>query len=103
MATPQDIDKVMNHLFDEFMTGEPCCRSIFFKDGKADVGKVWSMLYKVFMKPILTDGTSIIAVNEKDEIVGKQEIPTINQQTSSRLLRYQTNMYEYKYKWPQKS
>ena len=71
LATPRDIEKVMDHFYDDFMAGEPCSRSLFVKDGKVEVGKGWRMLHKMFMKPILSGGTSVIAVNEKDEIVGE--------------------------------
>ena len=43
----------------------------FVKDGKVEAGKVWRSLNKMFLKPMLSGGTSVIAVNEKDEIVGE--------------------------------
>merc|ERR1719237_1077233 len=42
----------------------------FVKEDAAELGKGWKMIYKVFMKPMLSKGTSVIAVNDKDEIVG---------------------------------
>ena len=72
LATSRDIDKVMNHFYEDFMPGEPCSRSLgFVKDGKVEAGKVWRSLNKMFLKPMLSGGTSVIAVTEKDEIVGE--------------------------------
>ena len=72
LATSSDINKVLDSVYKDFMPGEPVSRSMgFVKDGRVEMGKVWKMMNKVFIKPMLTKGTSIIAVNEKDEIVGK--------------------------------
>ena len=75
MASAQDFERVWVHLLDDFMPGEPMSRSCgFVKENKADLGKGWKTLYKAFIKPMLSKGTSVIAVNDKDEIVGKQLI-----------------------------
>ena len=56
------------------MPGEPVSRSIgFVIENKAELGKTWKAVYKTFLKPMFTKGTSVIAVNEKDEIVGEHD------------------------------
>jgi len=71
LATAEDFERVWVHMLEDFMPGEPMSRSCgFVKEDAADLGKGWKMIYKVFMKPMLSKGTSVIAVNDKDEIVG---------------------------------
>ena len=72
-ASAQDFDKVWVHLLEDFMPGEPVSRSCGFvkDDNTAAARKVWKMFYKTFIKPMLNKGTSVIAVNNNDEIVGK--------------------------------
>ena len=75
LATAEDFERVWVHMLEDFMPGEPMSRSCgFVKENKADLGKGWKTLYKAFIKPMLSKGTSVIAVNDKDEIVGKQLI-----------------------------
>ena len=63
------------------MPGEPVSRSIgFVIENKAELGKTWKAVYKTFLKPMFTKGTSVIAVNEKDEIVGKLMISFIKKE-----------------------
>ena len=72
LATAEDFERVWVHMLEDFMPGEPMSRSFgFVKEDTAELGKGWKMIYKVFMKPMLSKGTSFIAVNDKDEIVGK--------------------------------
>ena len=74
LASAEDFDKVWQCYLEDFVPGEPMSRSCGFLNentGKGDLGNGWKMLYKAFMGPMLSKGTSVIAVNEKDEIVGK--------------------------------
>ena len=76
LATTSDINNVLDSVYKDFMPGEPVSRSMgFVKEGRVEMGKVWKMMTKGFIKPMLSKGTSIIAVNEKDEIVGKSPKP----------------------------
>ena len=71
LATAEDFERVWVHMLEDFMPGEPMSRSCgFVKEDAAELGKGWKMMFKAFMKPMLSKGTSVIAVNDKDEIVG---------------------------------
>ena len=72
LASAQDFEGVWVHLLEDFMPGEPMSRSFGFvkDDNTAAPGKGFKMVFKAFIKPMLSKGTSVIAVNDKDEIVG---------------------------------
>ena len=73
LATPEQFERVWVHMTEDFMPGEPLHRSFGFVkgDNTVDLGKAWKMMYKMYLKPML-NGNSVIALNDKDEIVGKQ-------------------------------
>ena len=75
LAKPSDLQKVWEHFLNEFCPAEPMFRSIgtFGEDNAGKMGgKIakWIMK-KYFIKPMLSNGVSVVAWNDADEIVGK--------------------------------
>ena len=75
MATPNDLQRVWQHMLDEFFPGEPCIRLIgnFKEENVRSTGTkllTWAMK-NLLIKDCLKDNTSVLALNNKDEIVGK--------------------------------
>ena len=72
------MQKVWDHFLQEFCPAEPCFRSIgIFKEDNLSTmgGKITKWLMKkYFIKPMLNNGTSVIAFNDAGEIVGKTPI-----------------------------
>ena len=78
IAQPSHMPKVWEHFLQEFCTAEPCFRSIgIFKEENLSTmgGKInkW-ITKKYFIKPMLSNGCSIIALSDAGEIVGKAHI-----------------------------
>ena len=74
------MERVWDHFLQEFCPAEPCFRSIgIFKEENLSTmgGKInkW-FIKKYFIKPMLNNGCSVIALNDEDEIVGKFTIMT---------------------------
>ena len=80
LATPEQFERVWVHLTEDFMPGEPIHRSFGFVkgDNTVELGKAWKIMYKMYLNPMLSNGNSVIALNDKDEIIGKHfEVHTI--------------------------
>ena len=74
LGTPNDLEKVWQVMMDEFFPGEPCFRSIgFFKPEHINSSgtKMFTWLFKWMVQECLKNNTSVLALNDKDEIVGK--------------------------------
>ena len=72
-ATPSDLQRVWKVLMEEFFPDEPCFRSIeiFKEENLGSTGtKLYSWLFKMLVKECLKSSTSVLALNDKDEIVG---------------------------------
>ena len=70
---PNDFQRVWEHLLNEFFPAEPCFRSIgcFKEENLRGSGtKLFTWMFKLFIKSMLKNGTSVIALNEQDQIVG---------------------------------
>ena len=74
MGTPNDLQKVWQVMLEEFFPGEPCFRSIgYFKEEniRSTGAKMFTWAFKMLVKECLKNNTSVLALNDKDEIVGK--------------------------------
>ena len=60
-------------MHEEFFPDEPCFRSttIFKEENLGSTGsKLYSWYFKMLVKQCLKDNSSVLALNDKDEIVG---------------------------------
>jgi len=60
-------------MLEEFFPGEPCFRSIgYFKEEniRSTGAKMFTWAFKMLVKECLKNNTSVLALNDKDEIVG---------------------------------
>ena len=72
VATTADIPRVVDHITQDFMPGNPLKRSLGFATENIPA---WQMMrLHVILRPMLMDGTSVLAISGKNEIVGKYSI-----------------------------
>lgn len=73
-GTPNDLERVWQQMLEEFFPGEPVFRSIgFFKEEyvNSPMTKMFTWVFKMLVKECLKNNTSVLALNDKDELVGK--------------------------------
>ena len=74
LAKPSDLQKVWEHFLSEFCPAEPMFRSVgtFGEDNAGTMGgKIAKWIIKYLIKPMLSNGVSVVAWNDADQIVGK--------------------------------
>ena len=72
VATSADIPRVIDHITRDFMPGNPLKRSLGFAEEKIPA---WQMMrLHLILRPMLMNGTSVIAISGRNEIVGKYSL-----------------------------
>ena len=68
IATSGDITKVIDHITRDFMPGNPLKRSLGFAKKERTAWELGRL--HMILKPMLRNGTSVIAVDTRSRIVG---------------------------------